>query len=85
MLHEQANENDRIYLESLYIGEEVAAGEIATVMTMLDRAGVHDACQRNRRALYTSEAAALLTTAHATGPAAASLTGLIETMAGRSA
>ena len=84
MLHEQANENDRIYLESLYFGEEVAAGEIATVMTMLDRAGVHDACQEIVEH-YHIEAAALLTTAHATGTAAASLTGLIETMAGRSA
>lgn len=84
MLHERAGEADRIFLESLYAGDEVAAGEIATVMRMLDAAGVHDACQETVER-YHIEAAALLNTSRAAGPAAAALAGLIETMAARDA
>ena len=84
MLHEQTNEADHLYLESLYAGDEVASDDIATVMGMLDTAGVHDACQENVER-YHVEAAALLNTSHATGPAAVALAGLVETMAGRNA
>jgi geranylgeranyl diphosphate synthase type I len=82
MLHEHAREVDRIYLEALYAGEEVALGEIATVITMLDTAGVHDVCQETVER-YHIEAAAVLNAARASGPAAATLAGLIETMASR--
>jgi geranylgeranyl diphosphate synthase, type I len=82
MLRERANDRDRAYLESLYAGDEVPPDEITTVLAMLDRAGVEDACQEIVER-YHMEAAALLNTAQATGSAAAALAGLIETMAGR--
>jgi geranylgeranyl diphosphate synthase, type I len=82
MLRERANDRDRAYLESLYAGDEVAPGEVATVLEMLDRAEIEDACQEIVER-YHIEAAALLNTAHVTGPAAAALAGLVETMAGR--
>lgn len=84
MLHERANEADRAYLEGLYATDEVAPGEIATVVQMLDRAGVRDDCQEIVER-YHIEAAAHLNASGATGPAAAALAGLIETMAGREA
>lgn len=84
MLHERASETDRAYLERCYAGDEVAAGDIATVMRMLDAAGVHDGCQEIVER-YHSEAAALLNSAEPVGPAATVLAGLIETMAGRDA
>jgi geranylgeranyl diphosphate synthase, type I len=84
MLHEQAVDANRAYLESLYVGEEVAPDEIATVLEMLDRAAIEDACQEIVER-YHIEAAALLNTAQAAGPAAAVLAGLVETMAGRTA
>lgn len=82
MLHERAREADRIYLEALYAQEEVAPGEIATVIAMLDAAGVQDACQEIVER-YHIEAAAVLNASEATGPASVTLAGLIETMASR--
>jgi len=84
MLHEQASDVDRLYLESLYAGAEVAPDEIATVIRMLDAAGVHDACQETVER-YHMDAAALLNESRASGPAAAALGGLVERMAARDA
>ena len=82
MLRERSSDSDHAYLESLYAGDEVAPDEIAVVLAMLDRAGIEDACQEIVER-YHIEAAALLNTAQATGPAAVALAGLVETMAGR--
>jgi geranylgeranyl diphosphate synthase, type I len=84
MLHERASDADRRYLESLYAGAEVAPDEIATVIHMLDAAGVRDACQE-RVERYHMHAAALLNESRASGPAGAALGGLIERMAARDA
>lgn len=82
MLHERASAVEQVYLEALYVGEELAPDEIATVLAMLDRADIEDACQEIVER-YHIEAAALLNTAQANGPAATALAGLVETMAGR--
>ncbi len=84
MLHERASVEDRRYLESLYAGTEVAPEEIATVIQMLDDAGVHDACQETVER-YHMHAAALLNESRASGPAGAALGGLVERMAARDA
>ncbi|MDQ2785014.1 MAG: polyprenyl synthetase family protein [Chloroflexota bacterium] len=84
MLHERADEGERHYLESLYAGAEVAPDEIATVIRMLDAAGVPDACQETVEG-YHIHAAALLNESRAVGPAAASLGSLVERMAARNA
>ncbi len=84
MLHERACDVDRIYLESLYAGDEVAVSEVATVIAMLDAAGVHDDCQETVEG-YHMHAAALLNESRATGSAAAMLGGLVERMAARDA
>ncbi|MGI8688882.1 MAG: hypothetical protein ACR2M3_09915, partial [Thermomicrobiales bacterium] len=58
--------------------------EVATVIQMLDAAGVHDACQETVER-YHMDAAALLNESRASGPAAAALGGLVERMAARNA
>lgn len=84
MLHERAGESDRVSLESLYAGDEVAADEVAAVITMLDTAGVHDECQETVER-YHMHAAALLNETRGTGSAAAALGDLVERMAARDA
>ena len=84
MLHEQANDGDRAYLESLYAGDEVAPTDIATVLQMLGVAGVHDACQEIVDS-YHADAFALLRQSGARGLAHDALVGLIERMAERNA
>jgi geranylgeranyl diphosphate synthase type I len=84
MLHEHAGEKDRHALESVYASAEVAPGDVATVITMLDAAGIHDACQEQVERYHT-RAAALLNELRASGPAGAALGGLIERMAARDA
>ncbi|MHB8645671.1 MAG: polyprenyl synthetase family protein [Thermomicrobiales bacterium] len=84
MLQEQAGEEDRHYLESLYAGAEVAPDDIATVIAMLDAAGVHDACQETVER-YHMQAAALLNESRASGSAGAALGELVERMAARDA
>jgi geranylgeranyl diphosphate synthase type I len=84
MLHEHASETDRRYLEFLYASAEVAPGEVATVIAMLNAAGVHDACQEHVER-YHMRAAALLNESRASGPAGAALGGLVERMAARDA
>ncbi|MDQ6603695.1 MAG: hypothetical protein M3Z19_13315, partial [Chloroflexota bacterium] len=58
--------------------------EVATVIAMLDAAGVHDDCQETVEG-YHMHAAALLNESRATGSAAAMLGGLVERMAARDA
>jgi geranylgeranyl diphosphate synthase type I len=84
MLHEHASEVDRVYLESLYAGDELTPHEIASVLALLDAAGVRYACQEivDR---YHIEAFAHLNASGAAGPAAHALAGLIEKMAERDA
>lgn len=84
MLHEQASDADRAYLESLYAGDEVAPDDIRTVLVMLDNAGVQDSCQEIVER-YHVDAFALLKQSGAEGPARETLVGLIERMAGRDA
>jgi geranylgeranyl diphosphate synthase type I len=84
MLHEHASERDRRYLESLYAGEEVATGDVATVVQMLDAAGIHDACQESVEK-YHLNAAALLNASRVSGAAGAALGGLVERMVARDA
>ena len=84
MLHEHASKADRIYLESLYAGDEVAPGDVATVIEMLDAAGVHDACQESVEK-YHLNAAALLNASRVSGAAGAALGGLVERMVARDA
>jgi geranylgeranyl diphosphate synthase type I len=84
MLHEHASKADRIYLESLYAGDEVAPGDVATVIQMLDAAGIHDACQESVEK-YHLNAAALLNASRVSGAAGAALGGLVERMVARDA
>lgn len=84
MLHEHASDMDRLYLESLFASAEIAPGEIATVIAMLNTAGIHDACQEHVEE-YHIRAAALLNESRASGPAGAALGGLVERMAARDA
>lgn len=84
MLHERAAAAERAYLEACYASEEVVAADIATVLAMLDTAGVHDECQEIVET-YHARAFALLGAAGASGPARDTLAALIARMADRDA
>jgi geranylgeranyl diphosphate synthase type I len=82
ILHDRAPEKERAYLESLYAGDEVPPEAVATVLQLLESAGVHDACEEIVHRHHI-DALRLLATTKASGPARTALDRLVEQMAGR--
>jgi geranylgeranyl diphosphate synthase type I len=84
MLHDRASAEERAFLESLYAADEVPPDAIATVLSMLEASGVHDACQEIVHKHHI-DALRLLAATESTGPARTALDRLVEQMAGREA